>query len=355
MLGLFMAVLASSVQSQQVPFRVEPSPYFSIQSASGEAVRFSAAVGATLLSPDSMAIADGPDGMVRIFDRSGRQTHSIGRQGDGPGEFSELSSLRRCGPDTLVVTELLSRRVTVLTVQGTFVRRITDLRPLTLTCNSEGRLAFLREAGEPPPGPERIRDAMSSLELADLTGGNRHTLALTPAMEVVLAEGIWWPRPFGRVTTLAMEQDRAYVGTGESRVDVFSLSGQRLTALQVPRRRRTPSSRQVEHEIARLAAPVPQVLRQNMAAKIWALPRPDRLPDYRGIWTGPNGTLWIQVSFPGEGTTVFEVLDRHGRPLGSLQVRLDLEVYEIGEDYLLAAYEGEDGESVVGAFRLLPR
>lgn len=62
--------------------------------------------------------------VVFRFDRSGRFLNSIGRQGGGPGEYTELSG-SFLGKDCLFLEDLATRRIFSYSPDGTFIRNIT--------------------------------------------------------------------------------------------------------------------------------------------------------------------------------------------------------------------------------------
>lgn len=68
--------------------------------------------------------SDSKQNVVFRFDRSGRFLNSIGRQGGGPGEYTELSGFF-LGKDCLYLEDLATRRIFSYSPDGTFIRNIT--------------------------------------------------------------------------------------------------------------------------------------------------------------------------------------------------------------------------------------
>ncbi len=68
--------------------------------------------------------SDSKQNVVFRFDRSGRFLNSIGRQGGGPGEYTELSGFF-LGKDCLFLEDLATRRIFSYSPDGTFIRNIT--------------------------------------------------------------------------------------------------------------------------------------------------------------------------------------------------------------------------------------
>ncbi len=85
---------------------------------------FSYIWGTGRLSDGSIAVVDNDLYEVRVFDASGRHLRSMGQRGEGPGEFTNPTSLWITAGDTLWVGNYRPWSYTVFTAQGQFVRRI---------------------------------------------------------------------------------------------------------------------------------------------------------------------------------------------------------------------------------------
>lgn len=92
---------------------------------------FSSIRGAGLLSDGSIVAVDRNSAEVRIYDSTGEHLHSMGRHGEGPGEFSDPFRLWITTGDTLWVGDYRPWRYNLFTPQGEFVRRV-NLSPFML-------------------------------------------------------------------------------------------------------------------------------------------------------------------------------------------------------------------------------
>lgn len=86
---------------------------------------FSSVRGMGRLSDGSVAAVDRTAAEVRIFDMTGRHLRSMGRRGEGPGEFADPYVLWITAGDTLWVGDYRPWRYNVFTAGGEFVRRVT--------------------------------------------------------------------------------------------------------------------------------------------------------------------------------------------------------------------------------------
>ncbi len=113
---------------------VDADPIVRIGRTEGDSDYLLSEVAAVRILPNSaVAVADRTSGTVRIFDTDGTFVRSMGRIGEGPGEFSHLSELRAEGHDTLAVYDSDLGRLTRFThagaVAGTVRLNPDDARP----------------------------------------------------------------------------------------------------------------------------------------------------------------------------------------------------------------------------------
>lgn len=77
-----------------------------------------------LTRPDgTILLADGVAHELRVFDRDGGFVRSVGRAGEGPGEYGWLYGLRRYAGDSVAVLDNEGSRVTILGPDLEYVRR----------------------------------------------------------------------------------------------------------------------------------------------------------------------------------------------------------------------------------------
>ena len=91
---------------------------------SSEATWFSMIRGMGRLSDGSVAVLDRVSAEIRIFDPDGRHVRSMGRRGEGPGEFRSAWKLWVLPGDTLWAGEYRPWRYNVFTRDGQWVRAV---------------------------------------------------------------------------------------------------------------------------------------------------------------------------------------------------------------------------------------
>lgn len=82
----------------------------------------------TRLSDGRVAVWDGGDHEVRLFDAAGQFSVAFGGEGEGPGEFQLLGAMRALPGDTLLLFDMLLHRATLFDDTGGVVRT-TQLDP----------------------------------------------------------------------------------------------------------------------------------------------------------------------------------------------------------------------------------
>ena len=99
---------------------------------------FSSIPGAGRLSDGSIVAADRATGEVRVYDETGGHLRSMGRMGEGPGEFDDPYQLWVTAGDTLWVGDATAPwRYNVFATEGDFVRQVR-LNPLFLNSSLQG-------------------------------------------------------------------------------------------------------------------------------------------------------------------------------------------------------------------------
>lgn len=309
----------------------------------------------TLESPDSLGfafvsaahwmpngrilVADSRQRRLQLYDSSGRHLRTIGRDGDGPGEFRGIMTVSVVG-DTIGVWDLRGRRFTLLTVDSGFRRLIpTPTKPSDYDTPREiwitsgiRPLTYWLSAAIPAPLPQgtRIRKWQFSAQLAFSDTAAR-TLSSSPAfngnysgqVERGDARQVYSNFPF-----IAPAADRVAYGSGETfevyladrdlvtrRIIRWALADEPLTGTEVARAR--------EKLFATMPSGAP---REKIEQALNDIVAPELLPKIRpaisrALWDDA-GRLWLgRFEAPTRGiaeASDWVVLDSAARPVGRL-------------------------------------
>lgn len=82
----------------------------------------------TRLSDGTIVVANGGSQELRFYDEQGVHLQTVGRAGEGPGEYRTISYMRRLAGDSLLIFDTGNRRVTVLDASGAHARDGSTLR-----------------------------------------------------------------------------------------------------------------------------------------------------------------------------------------------------------------------------------
>ena len=98
---------------------------------------FSVIRGTGRLSDGSIVVADHSAAEVRIYDRQGRHLRSMGRSGEGPGEFRQPLGVWVTSGDVIWAGDFRPWRYNVFTAEGELVRQV-NLNPVYLNSSRGG-------------------------------------------------------------------------------------------------------------------------------------------------------------------------------------------------------------------------
>ncbi len=121
--GITVVTHPAAAADQEAPFTLSPDPDLRIGTLDGpEEERFSRIIAAVPLSDGAIAVLEGADREIRVFDAEGRFVRRIGRAGDGPGELRIPQALQRLPGDTLLAWDSGTGRLSWFDPEGNLIR-----------------------------------------------------------------------------------------------------------------------------------------------------------------------------------------------------------------------------------------
>jgi 6-bladed beta-propeller len=268
------------------------------------------------------------------YDPSGKYVRTIGRQGQGPGEFQNLSVVRFDRDGALYVTDLSAQRISFFDKDGTYLRQIPipdvfeDLyvaakggyvSSRTIPAENEGGMGFKIVDGffndkfelatelnvrlsfyKPPSG----RDAASR---AKFTAGILSDMAFRPSpMHLVAADGLIY---FG------YPEDYA--------VDVFSAEGKKIKTIKRAYDPIKVSDKDKGFFEATRAKPFATRTGGRSEAEVREILKfieyPDHKPAYQYFSLMENGWLVVLVDIAAGDHSLFDLFDERGRYIGQFK------------------------------------
>ena len=327
---------------------------------------FSSVRGVGRLSDGSVAVADRTSAEVRIFAPDGRHLRSMGRHGEGPGEFQDPFVLWVLPGDTIWVGDYRPWRYVVFTAEGEWVRNVT-LDPIYpnpargggvldngVSVNALERLPRARDFRTPDTMVAEVHDR-DGQRVGVLSRFPTRRLGRAPDTEAynyyigVLFDPI--AMVDARQRTIAL----AHTATPEVRLldEAFNLRS--IVRWHVPDQAVTSGDVRVWREEF--------IRRRTTGGSIWdddydgpminpKRPVADIMPAISTLQVGRDGRLWVwPYRRPGAGPTRAMAFSPDGEFLCHLErpgESASFSVYEFGADYALGVSTSDLGiETVV--------
>jgi hypothetical protein len=366
-------------------WRVAPVPLLSIGAGSplqaGDSLyEFYLLYGMAKLSDGRIAVGVQSTHTVRIFDAKGKFVSSFGRQGKGPGEFQQIMGVYHTRGDTLAITDL--GEIEWYSGAGKFIRPGAGdgrggARFIWPAAYLENGAYVGVDRNDPTVPPAGRRIEMVTLFVVEADGARRSNLGRVATAEAIYNGKERWGRPveyapYGRLASDGKSIYHGYAST--YRIDQWTADGKIVRSI---RRAFTPVPMSDEVKAAfakhRLSMPgedghqataeMKALFERNLKLAVFA----PTLPAYNALMTDRSGNLWVEqydplmaLYTPGPARvqtiakpTRWDVFDRNGRWLTTVELPARFTPQEIGADYVLGVARNEDEEEGVRMYRLV--
>ena len=316
--------------------------------------------GAVRLPNGSLALANAGSNEIRFYDDRGRFIRAVGRAGDAPGEYRLITGLGVGPGDSLWVFDYGSRRLTVLTHDGGFVRLVTLGATLSAP-NAIGRFTdgsfALKEEWSFGHQDERragLTRGITAVTHMSPDGSTLDTIVTVRGREVFLSDengrAVMSAPLFARASSAAVSGNDVYVGDQEVfQILRYSTDG---VLRQIIRKTgvdlgitRADVDLLIERELDR----VPESRRAGTRAHLESMDLPPTRPAYGQFLVDEEGNLWTaeptRYPYPARSWTVFA---SEGQLLGVVEMPERFRLHQVGPDWVLGGWRDElDVEFVV--------
>lgn len=296
-------------------------------------------------------VLDGGNQRVQIFDAQGEYVATLGRQGQGPGEFGQPGAIFIDG-DMLHVWDVVNRRITRWTLAGELVDSVVTRRwGGSIVPVAEGQFVW-RETERTPEGSDTLfrrvsHDAAPLLEYARLPWPER--VIDPPLAEIVNTEpDAWWA---GTVPpSFAVGPDGAvYVSPFEEyQIFTYGPEGELRWALQVAHERPPLSQVEIDFHMANHRRRFPE---RNASQIEW----PERQYALAEIAVDGHGHIYVfpytAKGTPNDAPRPVDVYDSDGDRLyaGTISGRMFTTAFAMYNDSMLeVAWQAARGDHVWG-------
>ena len=353
---------------------------------------FGSVGGAVVLADGGIAVLDGQSALIRVYSPEGEHVEDWGGHGEGPGEFNYPSSIHPYRGDSILVSEFVASGFTIFDEQGRFGRKVipeirmsfvTEWRermragdrstvPAESCCRLWGPLFtgdFLLSYPEmiPNTGTGTKRGTVSAAIVADSGGaarpagdfrGTRHRLGLDGDRQRYQFAP-WFNMAPGLDGYFATEGDaysiNEYDATGRLRRIIRLAREPRPVTDEV----RTRQEEELREWILAPGTPIEGGSPEEVLEGMLADPYPSHLPTFFQLHVDPEGNIWAYqhpygYDEDGEPLEMLEyfVFGPDGRHLGVVELPGDLEVLQVGADFILARVRDELGVNYVRVYSI---
>ncbi len=342
-------------------------------------------VGPVRLSDGRLAIANAGTNEVRIYDAKGARLTSSGRAGSGPGEYQNLVGIWAGPADSVMVSDILVRRLSVLDREGTFGRSFSlggtaggfvsingsvDFA-VPLGWMGDGSIVGLSQTFAINAARQGIfRDTITVIRYGP-DGTARDTVGRFPGPEMeqmTIAVGAQsmsapTPVPLGRQFVAAAHGDRFYAGVNNAwEIQVRGVDGRltRLIRAAVDPPKITPADIAASRKELRdqleaqpMMKSVPEPIKKQLTARVDQAKYPAAFAFFGGFLADPEGNLWAQevTSSVLQGLR-YAVIDSAGRFLGRVTLPKSFRATAIGSDAVYGVWKDPDDVEHVRAYPL---
>jgi len=292
-------------------------------------------------------VADADAHHLKVFGANGKFLRTIGRKGQGPGEFQGPEFVE-IGGGRIYVWESMNRRISAFDAEGKFITS-TPFNPgafgvfIRMRALPDGRLVVYYERGfaegsmtRVPDSQDRVVELLSAEAKLIRTLYERKVRSSRLAWVAELSRYVRVPFPYH--PAVAMEVTPAgLVAVGLSDKNGFEVLDPdqgRLAAFSRPYQpvRLTEKDKQDHFGRFRMT-----VFKDNIKTVLPKPPEyivkdtefPDVLPAFRGLIADGEGSLWVHVYVESRATNVFDVFDLKNGFLA----RITVEGASVGHDF----------------------
>ena len=341
---------------------------------------FADASAVALFEDGRIAMAEGQADEIRIYDASGNRLATIGRSGDGPGEFRGLAGIRLFADDSLLAWDSRGFRVGRLSVfapGGAFVRASPAPRPWTralIGVGEDGSTLVQPQASAPAdwvePTTGEFREPTLYQRLS-ASGEALNTIGPFPGPDRVADPATRAALVFfARDTHVAVGKRVIYSGdSGGFEILVHDpATGNVLRTIRRPwelrpvspeqlssvrESMRTAYARSDSMMAARMGAAMLERTRQSRSDPDATPGRPTH-PAFNRIVEDSDENLWVQhAAVAADTLSTWSVFGREGSWLGEVGIPARLLVQAIGSDKIAGVTFDDLGVQYVQVFRLI--
>lgn len=359
--GIEMVEPASPQWADRDGWRVDSIPRWK-PSGSGLEYEFTRVTDATVLDDGQIVVLNEGTYQVRYYDAEGRFVSQMGREGEGPGDFSRLTNVSTFRGDSVLVFDFWLRRASILDGSATLGRVVTlppelqveELHPVTvdyLVAKTWSLEDFYEQEG-PYRGQYlvlgvsargQVLDSIAVLQGWNGFKVNREDGSYSDISPLIIMDG-----------HIAANVHGIVMSPGDvPEIFRYSADGQLKHIIRVPSLSVPLQPGEIQAERDWLDRPqAPAWFRQAVRD----MPIPDRKPAHGDLLLDSEGFVWAaryrSPRLEADEPVSWDIFDPSGAWLGTVTTPERFTVLEVGSDYVLGVRRDDLDVEQVQVFAL---
>jgi len=326
---------------------IDPTPSLDLTlSGSGPKHEFFLVNDVRRLGDGRVVVVDEGADEIRAYSSDGAFLTSVGRNGEGPGEFSRPWSAQPFRADSLVVWDFWLRRITVLDA-GLRLGRVATLPPSPLRPRQalfwlgDSTFVGIQTTTDAFEGLGYYRDPLNVIRFAF------ESEAYDTIVTLAGNEGFRWEQggtrpPFGKRSQVAIRTGSIIAGDADRmEFTVYSRDGTIRQIFRVPSYDLSITRAERKRDLETLIHPdAPPFLHDAVRD----MPVPETKPAYASIRVDSEGYVWAshyQSYGDLDEAQVWEVFSPEGRWMGAVTTPPRFDILTIGKSHVAGLYKDE--------------
>jgi hypothetical protein len=331
---------------------------------------------AAILSTGTLVVSHQGGKRIELFNATGRVVGTLGREGQGPGEYFRVDQLFIMPGDTIVLSDRLRGRMLYFTADARFVRQTTGARQAEC-CLRDG--AFLTRIGSTFANatPDKWQTQIPTWSWQLVSGrepqaGGRVLIEMSgddPSIFLRFAEqrrinatttqpGLLVDVPYRRRAIVRAAGEVVVAGRGDNfEYRVYSRSGTLLRTVRAGGSGETLTPREIADARRGLTDRGDAEERKMLEVAFQGIAWPATAPSYDRIAAQPDGDLWLRgyrSEYLPAATTPhwWARFDASGKLLGTLQLPSDVNALRFLNDRVILGKVNAAGFTTLSVHRI---
>lgn len=361
--GVRIVRSSSATWGPEQQWHVASEPLLRIGTEQGDSLyTFDGVRGVDLLEDGHIAVLDGGSAQLRVYDGVGRLVWSVGRRGQGPGEFEQPVYLGRTADGRFAIWDRRIARLTMIARDGSvmdtrsFAERGSGQVPIAQAVFPDGTLLATYPSLVSSPRPGTVLADTLTLWKLDADSDGRERIAILPGPIWLWTGQFQLPVPFTANPARGIGGDRLAIAAGpEFAIAVYD--GGRLIGRHIVQRPMTPLReddvrRVVDYWVENQYYGAPEATWREWLPR---MPVPRHQPAYDRIVVSADGHVWARqyVLDPDwNDPATWDIFGPAGTYLGAVVTPARLDALAAGNGTLAGVLRDELDVEYVAVYRV---